>query len=177
MILSKSCNSRGTKVVQKSCRGACTGRYRDSGQTLIEIAILVPVLMFFTLGIVELGRYGYVSILVGNAARAGTAYGTQSLPQSVDAPGILTAARNDYRRNGQDPLTLAVTSTVSCGCDVGGGIISASCTGSGAGVCATGRWVAVLSVSVSRTLAPLFAYTQIQPIRLTSTSKVRIRAV
>src|ERR1700680_1808303 len=111
MILSKSCNSRGTKVVQKSCRGACTGRCRDSGQTLIEIAILVPVLMFLTLGIVELGRYGYVSILVGNAARAGTAYGIQSLPQSVDAPGILTAARNDYRRNGQDPLTLAVTST------------------------------------------------------------------
>jgi Flp pilus assembly protein TadG len=177
MILSTKCNSRGTRVVQKSCRGARIGRRRDSGQTLIEVALMLPVLLFLTLGVFELGRYAYVAILVGNAARAGTAYGTQSLPQSVDAVGIQTAARNDYRNNGQDPQNLSVISTVSCGCDVGGGIVSAPCTGSGAGVCTTGRWVAVLSVTASSTFVPLFTYSGIQSIALTRTSAVRVRAV
>src|ERR1700736_3730495 len=120
MILRTKCNSRGARVVQKSCRGARIGRRRDSGQTLIEVALMLPVLLFLTLGVFELGRYAFVSILVGNAARAGTAYGTQSLPQSVDTVGIQRAAGNDFRNNGQDPQNLSVISTVSCGCDVGG---------------------------------------------------------
>jgi Flp pilus assembly protein TadG len=177
MILRTKCNSRGARVVQKSCRGARIGRRRDSGQTLIEVALMLPVLLFLTLGVFELGRYAFVSILVGNAARAGTAYGTQSLPQSVDAVGIQTAARNDYRNNGQNPQNLVVNSSVSCGCDVGGGIVSAPCTGSGAGVCGTGRWVAVLSVTASSTFVPLFTYSGIQSIALTRTSAVRVRAV
>jgi Flp pilus assembly protein TadG len=175
MILNSHSNARGASGVKKSC--ARTGRRGDSGQALIEIAILVPVLMFLTLGIVELGRYAYVSILIGNAARAGTAYGTQSLPQSVDTVGIQTAARNDYRSNGQNPQNLAITSSVSCGCDLGGGIVTAPCTGSGAGVCGTGRWVAVLSVTASGTFAPLFTYTRIPSLALTRTSAVRVRAV
>jgi Flp pilus assembly protein TadG len=175
MILNNHSDARGASGVKKSC--ARTGRRGDSGQALIEIAILVPVLMFLTLGIVELGRYAYVSILIGNAARAGTAYGTQSLPQSVDTVGIQTAARNDYRSNGQNPRNLAVTSSVSCGCDLGGGMVTAPCTGSGAGVCGTGRWVAVLSVTASGTFAPLFTYTRIPSLALTRTSAVRVRAV
>jgi Flp pilus assembly protein TadG len=165
------------KKVQTASQAVRTARCRESGQTLLEIALVLPVLLFLTLGIVELGRYAYVSILVGNAARAGTAYGTQSLPQSVDTAGIQTAARNDYRSNGQDPLNLSVTSKVSCGCDVGGGIVTAACTGSGAGVCASGHWVAVLSVTASGTFAPLFTYTNIPPLALTRTSAVRVRAV
>ena len=171
-------SARGTRgVVQKARRGAPTGRCRESGQALIEIALLLPVLMLLTLGIIELGRYAFVSILVGNAARAGTAYGTQSLPQSVDTVGIQRAAGNDFRNNGQDPQNLSVISTVSCGCDVGGGIVSAPCTGSGAGVCTTGRWVAVLSVTASSTFVPLFTYSGIQSVALIRTSAVRVRAV
>ena len=176
-------SARGTRgVVQKARRGAPTGRCRESGQALVEIALLLPVLMLLTLGIIELGRYAFVSILVGNAARAGTAYGTQSLPQSVDTVGIQRAAGNDFRNNGQDPQNLVVTSTVSCGCDVGGGIVTAPCTGVGpgglpAGVCTTGRWVAVLSVTASSTFVPLFTYSGIQSIALTRTSAVRVRAV
>ena len=181
MTLNNHSNARGASAVKKSC--ARTGRCGASGQALIEIAFLLPILMLLVLGIVELGRYAYVSILVGNAARAGTAYGTQSLPQSVDTVGIQTAARNDYRSNGQDPQNLAVTSTVSCGCDVGARIVTAPCTGVDtttrlpAGVCATGRWVAVLSVTASGTFAPLFTYTSIPSLALTRTSAVRVRAV
>ena len=47
-----------------------------------------------------MGRYAYISILVGNAARAGAGYGAQSLAQSVDTAGITTAVDNDFQNNG-----------------------------------------------------------------------------
>ena len=56
-----------------------------------------------------MGRYAYLSILVGNAARAGTAYGAQSLAQSVDATGIQTAATNDFQNNGPNSAVLTVS--------------------------------------------------------------------
>ena len=74
---------------------------RQSGQALLEVAVLTPLLLLMLLGVVEMGRYAYISILVGNAARAGAAYGAQSLPQSVDTAGIQTAADNDFQNNGQ----------------------------------------------------------------------------
>lgn len=48
------------------------------------MALLTPLLLTLLIGIIELGRYAYLSILVGNAARAGAAYGAQSLAQSSD---------------------------------------------------------------------------------------------
>jgi Flp pilus assembly protein TadG len=57
------------------------------GQSLIEVALLTPLLLSLMVGTIEMGRYAYLSILVGNAARAGAAYGSQSLALSVDASG------------------------------------------------------------------------------------------
>src|ERR1700756_3771883 len=91
--------------------------HAESGQTLLEIALLLPMLVLLALGVIEFGRYGYIGILVANAARAGTAYGTQTLPQSVDTTGITNAAKNDFKSNGQLPANLTVTSSVVCGCD------------------------------------------------------------
>jgi len=59
-------------------------RRSESGQSLVEVALLLPFLVLMMLGVIELGRYAYIGILVGNAARAGAAYGIESLPQSVD---------------------------------------------------------------------------------------------
>ena len=50
----------------------------ESGQSLLELALLTPLLMFMIIGIVEMGRYAYLSILVGNAAEAGAAYGADN---------------------------------------------------------------------------------------------------
>ena len=41
----------------------------QSGQSLLEIALLLPFLLLLTIGIIEVGRYAYISVLVGNAAR------------------------------------------------------------------------------------------------------------
>src|ERR1700722_20239127 len=78
------------------------------GQSLIEVAFLTPLLLSLMVGSIEMGRYAYLSILVGNAARAGAAYGSQSLALSVDASGIQTAATNDFQNNGPSSGVLAV---------------------------------------------------------------------
>src|SRR6266851_62583 len=93
-----------------------------SGQSLLEVALLTPMLLALLLGAIELGRYAYISILVGNAARAGAAYGAQNLVLSIDTSGIQTAAYNDFQNNGQDTSTLMVNSSTSCGCDTGGSL-------------------------------------------------------
>src|SRR5215471_11655962 len=91
----------------------------QSGASLLEFALLLPVLLLLLLGVIEIGRYAYVGILVGNAARAGAAYGVQSNAQSVDTVGITNAAINDFMSNGQGS-SLTVTSAVMCGCDSSG---------------------------------------------------------
>ena len=150
-------------------------RHRQSGQSLLELAFLVPVLLLLALGVIEVGRYAYIGILVGNAARAGAAYGTQSLPHSVDTAGITTAADNDFQNNGQNVSNLTITSTVSCGCDSSGSVAAAACTGAGAGTCASGHWVVILSVTASGTFSSLFNYPGIpSSITVSRTSSMRV---
>ena len=148
----------------------------ESGQSLVEVALLLPFLVLMMLGVIELGRYAYIGILVGNAARAGAAYGIESLPQSVDTVNISLAAQNDFQNNGQSGLT--VTSSVSCGCDSGGSVTSSACTGAGSGSCASGHWVVIVSVTASGTFNSLFNYPGISSsITISRTSSMRVRLV
>jgi Flp pilus assembly protein TadG len=133
-------------------------RHPQSGQSLVEVALMLPFLLLLLLGVIEVGRFLYIGILVGNAARAGAAYGTQSLVKSVDTAGIITAARSDFQNNGQNVGTLTVSSSVSCGCDSSGTITTAACTGTGAGTCAAGQWTVTLTVTASGTFSSLFNY-------------------
>ena len=157
----------------KRCQVA---RRSESGQSLIEVALLLPFLVLMMLGVIELGRYAYIGILVGNAARAGAAYGIESLPQSVDTVNISLAAQNDFQNNGQSGLT--VTSSVSCGCDSGGSVTSSACIGAGSGSCASGHWVVIVSVTASGTFNSLFNYPGISSsITISRTSSMRVRLV
>src|SRR5438270_860584 len=142
----------------------------QSGQALIELAFVLPMLLVLALGVIEIGRYAYIAILVGNAARAGADYGAQSNAQSVDTTGIQKAAYYDFAgatsgsttTNGQTVSSLTVTSTVSCGCDSVGAITSASCdstTNPTAGSCTgAANWVVFVSVTASGTFNSLFSY-------------------
>lgn len=159
--------------MRKRCRVV---RWSESGQSLIEVAVLLPFLALLMLGVIELGRYAYIGILVGNAARAGAAYGTESLPQSVDTVNISLSAQNDFQNNGQSGLT--VSSSVSCGCDSGGSVTSSACVGTGAGTCASGHWVVIVSVTASGTFNSLFNYPGIPAsITISRTSSMRVRLV
>ena len=152
--------------------------WSQSGQSLVEVALLTPILLAFLIGGIELGRYAYLSILVGNAARAGAAYGAQSLPQSVDTTDIQTAADNDFQNNGQNVSKLTVTSTTSCGCDNAGTVTSATCSitaNPSAGTCAAGHWVVMVQVTASGTFNSIFSYPGIpSSINVSRTSTMRV---
>src|SRR5580692_4436956 len=156
-----------------------------SGQSLLEVALLTPMLLALLLGSIEMGRYAYISILVGNAARAGAAYGAQNLAQSVDTAGIQTAADNDFQNNGQNTGNLSVSSSTSCGCDSNGTITGDACSTTAnptAGICGTstnptasGHWVVMVSVTASGTFNALFNYPGIpRPLTVSNTATLRV---
>jgi Flp pilus assembly protein TadG len=149
-----------------------------SGQSLLEVALLTPLLLALLLGVIELGRYAYFSILVGNAARAGAAYGAQNLVLSGDLTGIQTAADNDFQNNGQNISKLSVIPSTSCGCDSNGTVTPASSCSTAAdptaGTCISGHWVVMVSVTASGTINPLFNYPGI-PKSLTVSNMATLR--
>src|ERR1700722_2857907 len=86
----KSTGNKGTWLRRRS-----TVRQGAAGQSLVELALVLPILLLLMIGIIEVGRFAYYSILVSNAARAGAQYGAQGLVNAADAAGIQTAAAND----------------------------------------------------------------------------------
>jgi len=150
----------------------------QSGQTLLEVALLLPLLLLLLLGVVEMGRYAYISILVGNAARAGAAYGSEGLLESVDTGNIQAAADQDFQNNGQLVSKLTVSSSTSCGCDSGGTITGAGCTSAinaTAGTCNAGHWVVMVSVTASGTFNSLFNYPGIpSSLAVSQTATMRV---
>ena len=158
----------------------------QSGQSLLEVALLTPLLLAMVLGAIEIGRYAYISILVGNAAHAGALYGAQSLAQATAtassptvSPGIKLAADNDFQNNGQSIADLTVTSQQFCGCDNGGTFVGAGCTfatNPTAGSCTSGHWVVTVQVTASGQFYSLFSYPWIpSPITVTRISTLRVK--
>ncbi|HEV2388218.1 MAG TPA: TadE/TadG family type IV pilus assembly protein [Candidatus Acidoferrales bacterium] len=151
----------------------------QAGQSIAEVALLTPILLAMLLGAVEFGRYAYIGILVGSAARAGAAYATEHLANAGNTAAIQQAADNDYQNNGQNQALLTVTSTDTCGCDNGSyPIVTQSCfpgTGGAPPTCSPGsHWVVVVSVTASGTYSSLFTYPWIpNSITLTRTSTMR----
>ncbi len=169
MRILKSKTQRDKTLAPKAAipRAAICGS--QSGQALVETAFLLPMLLLLLLGVIEIGRYAYIAILIGNAAHAGAFFGAQSHAQSIDTTGIANAADYDFAgatsgttgTNGQAAGALTITSNVSCGCDSGGTTTSAGCTtltNLTAGTCTTGNWVVVVNVTASGTFNALFNY-------------------
>jgi Flp pilus assembly protein TadG len=162
---------------------------RDAGQTLLEVALLTPMLLLLLLGVIELGRYAYFGILVGNAARAGAAYGSQNGALTTDGAGICKAAGNDfyqsatftctsnsatsYTASATGAATLNLTLSTSCGCESAGDMPPAppntpgSCSVTLAVAC-TSEWVITMSVTASSQISPLINYPGL-PLSLTVT--------
>jgi Flp pilus assembly protein TadG len=125
---------------------------RERGQSLVELAFVLPVLLLLLVGIIEIGRFAYYGILVANAARAGAQYGAQSLAAAADTTGISNAGTNDAPGI-TAPNTLTVTSTQSCGCST----TSLGTCGTPT-VCAAGRWLVYVQVTATGSFNSLFSY-------------------
>jgi Flp pilus assembly protein TadG len=98
------------------CKATSTARPEEA-QSLVELALLMPLFLVILLGSAEFARFAWAAVLTSNAARAGAAYGAQSPNKAGtgNAPGIATAAANES----VNLPGLITTSTVSCYCAYG----------------------------------------------------------
>jgi hypothetical protein len=130
-------------------------RSSQAGLALVEFAVVVPVLLFLVIGIIETGRFMYLSIMVGNAARAGVQYGAQGAATMNDSPGMTRAALND----GQSLSGLTISSAGAvCACWNGSAESSPppSCSST---TCPTGyHRVTYVQVTASGSFSPLLRY-------------------
>lgn len=137
----------------------------ESGASLVEFALVLPVLVVLLIGLVEVGRYTYFSILAANAARAGAQYGAQDTQHAGDTPGMINAAKLD----GQSLSQWSVTANPLC--SVNGGAL---------GTCssppATGT-IYYVSVQVNGTFQPLLHYPGIPSgVTISGNSVMRVAA-
>jgi len=74
-----------------------TGLKFENAQTMVEFALVFPIVLLITYGIMEFGRMVYIYAAVTGSAREGARYGAASgnlvNPYFRDCSGILNAAR------------------------------------------------------------------------------------
>ena len=98
-----------------------TSHRRTAGQSLVEFALLLPVLVLIAVGVFDLGRAFHALITISNAAREGARYG--ALHPSDEAL-IIDAAVDEANAQG---ITIAPEDVlINCPKDVNG-----SCTRGG----------------------------------------------
>ncbi|MGA2903998.1 MAG: TadE family protein [Candidatus Korobacteraceae bacterium] len=122
----------------------------ESGQSVMEFAVMLPFMILLLLGVVEIGRAVYLHIEVANAATAGVEYGSQNEVKASDIAGMQDAAVCDANSQPGPPgspctggiLTPAdATATHGCFCQVTG-----SGTRSGQG-CDPAQWLPCATIS------------------------------
>ena len=86
----------------------------ESGQALVEVALVGSLLVFFLMGVLEFGQVTQKSIAVSNAARAGVQYGAQTGYTAQDTTGIQNAAAA-----AAPSIALVTTSSYGCVCSDG----------------------------------------------------------
>lgn len=69
--------------------------HSEDGQSLVELALTIPLLMLMLMGMAELGQICYGAINVSNAAKAAAQYGAQTSTTAVDTTGMLAAAQHE----------------------------------------------------------------------------------
>jgi Flp pilus assembly protein TadG len=89
------------------------GLRNDKGSALVELAVTAPLLMGMLICTAEVGRIAYAAIEVSNAARAGAAYGSQSLTTAASTANITQAAKNEA----PNISSLSVTTSEACVCE------------------------------------------------------------
>lgn len=97
----------------------------DKGQSLVEFALVLPVLALFLMGIIDLGRIVSAQLIVSEAARDAARYasvgnGDMQVGQTVSSDTSMlgksvtwTVSPTDTSRQSGDSVTVTVSNTVS----------------------------------------------------------------
>lgn len=139
----------------------------ERGASILELALLLPILLLMLIGLIDFGRAYYLSSEVSAAASAGALYGCQNTTAAQDTTGIKAAAVADA------PNVSGLTvPTVSLACQCSGSTASVSCTSPGCG--SSSHVIEWLTVGTSATYKPLFPYPGV-PSSLTLTGRATLR--
>lgn len=125
-------------------------RFRsDTGQSLVELALLFPIFILLLIGAAEFGRLAYAAIEVSNAARAGASYGSLSHNAASDFTNIERAATTDAAN-----LTgVSASASNFCACSSGGTIV---CSTALTSCPSPARIIEYVQVNTSASFDPLF---------------------
>ena len=151
---------------------------REDGSALVELALTLPLLVLILAGAVDFARVFYTSIALTSAARAGAQYGSNTLAQTGDLTGMQTTAVNSVNTPG-----IAAVATRSCQCATNAGAFSATspsannCTAPAATSCPTGHVVITVTVTTSKTFAPLMGNVPGVPSSVNLSRTATLRAV
>jgi Flp pilus assembly protein TadG len=91
---------------------ACWFFARETGQSLVEIALALPFLLLVLLGLADLGRAFYYTTAIASAARQGAAYAA-----TLASPDPTTLKQKACAATGLDPsgnCGAALTATTTC---------------------------------------------------------------
>jgi Flp pilus assembly protein TadG len=94
-------------------------RRRHQGQSLVEFALVLPILMALLLLTIDVGRLFYAYVGVTNASREGAAYAITSATAAADTATITTYARQELAGN-VDKTGYAVTALCTPSCAISG---------------------------------------------------------
>lgn len=90
---------------------------REHAQTMVEFALVFPIILLITYGIMELGRAVFIYAEITNAAREGARYGiatgddpgtSPKIPYFANCAGIETAARRITFAIPQDEINVTI---------------------------------------------------------------------
>jgi Flp pilus assembly protein TadG len=137
----------------------------ERGSSVLELAFMLPFLLFLLIAAADFGRAYYLMIEVADAAHTGALYGTQN---PTDTTGMQNAAKGNA---GNIPSGLTATATYGCECSDGTSAV-ASCTSTPS---CTVNAVNYVQVITSYTYSPLLPYPG-APSSLTLQGKSRMRA-
>lgn len=118
----------------------------EKGQSLIELALMMPMFATIIVGSAEFARLAYVSIEVTNAARAGAQYGAQSNITGADLTGMESVATSA----GPNVSSMTASASLSCVCSDGTSITCSNTTA------CTARIQEYVQVNTSAVVTPLF---------------------
>ena len=138
----------------------------EAGASLVELALVLPVLLLLLMGAVDFGRAFYLAMEVAGAAQAGAEFGSQN---PTDTAGISSAATTDA----PDVAGLTVaTPTYGCECADGTGYSSNCGT---APSCPANNVVYPVTVKVTAPYTPWFPWPRI-PASITLSNSATMRA-
>lgn len=133
----------------------------EEGQTLVEAAVSLTVLVVLVVGAVEFGMIAYASIEVSNAARAAAQYGAMnggaflsSNSTGMDSVGMLNAAQGDAGNLGTAVSFSTGYPTYSCFCSSSTDT-TASCTPPATpSGCTSSQLIVTVQVKTQTTFTP-----------------------